>query len=219
MLKDPRTVRAIAREIADAADGALDSYRDGDAAEEPQVTDRILGAIVERFRSIRSRPIGAIGGVGWKARSLRTGRGSAAEEKRHGADLMGVLDIDLPGYRAKKGFLAQAKRAEPGKPFSNGEWQRLVEQCNVMLQRTPDSFVFIYSVERGIRMFPANATVGLVSNNIFDLYDRGVSGFFESHIECFIGDPRLNSTDIKTLDTLAELPVERVFELSATAPE
>jgi hypothetical protein len=216
MLKNPRTVRAIAREIADAANGALDSYREGDATEEPQVTDRILGAIVER---IRSRPAGLIGGVRWKARTLRTGRGSAAEERRHGADLMGVLDIELPGYRAKKGFLAQAKKAEPGTPFSNGEWRRLVEQCNIMLRRTPDSFVFIYSAERGIRIFPANSVVGLTSNYIFDLYDRGVSGFFESHIECFIGDPRLNSTDIKTLDALAELPVERIFELSATVPE
>ena len=87
-----------------------------------------------------------------------------------------------------------------------------------MLQRTSDSFVFIYSVERGLRIFPANSVIGLTSNDIFDLYDRGVSGFFENHIECFIGDPRLNSTDIKTLDALAELPVERVFELSATVP-
>jgi hypothetical protein len=215
MLKDPRTVRAIAREIADAADGALDSYRIGDVREEPRITDRILGAIVDR---IRSRRTGPMGGVAWKARTLGMGPGSAAEEKRHGADLMGVLDIDLPGYRTKKGFLAQAKKAEPGRPFHNREWQILIAQCNIMLQRTSDSFVFIYSVERGLRIFPANSVVGLTSNDIFDLYDRGVSGFFENHIECFIGDPRLNSTDIKTLDALAELPVERVFELSATVP-
>lgn len=41
------------------------------------------------------------------------------------------------------------------------------------------------------------------------------SSFFEYHIECFIGDRRLNSTQIETLDALVEFPVERVLELSA----
>ena len=53
MLKRTKTVRKIAREIADAADGAFDSYRDGSVVEEPQVTDRILGAIRERIRNRR----------------------------------------------------------------------------------------------------------------------------------------------------------------------
>lgn len=44
---------------------------------------------------------------------------------------------------------------------------------------------------------------------------RAFSSFFEYHIECFIGDRRLNSTQIETLDALAEFPVERVLELSA----
>ena len=75
MLKKYRTVRKIAREIAGAADGAFDSYRDGSVVEEPHVTDRILGAIEERVRNLR------LGGVLWTARTLRTGRGVAAEEK------------------------------------------------------------------------------------------------------------------------------------------
>jgi hypothetical protein len=213
LLKYPRTVRGVAREIADAAEGALNSYRDGDVVEEPKITERIIGAIVDRIRSRR------IGGVIWKARSLRTSRGYAAEEDRHGADLMGVLEIDLPGYSTKKGFLAQAKKAEPGAPFRKTEWERLIHQCNTMLERTPDSFVFIYSKESGIRIFPANAVIGLEFPDIFQLYDRSVSSFFESYIECFVGDPRLNSTNIETLDALIDLPVERVLEISATVTE
>jgi hypothetical protein len=112
MLKESRTVRDIAQTIADAAEGAFGAYREGRVVEEPQITDRILGAIEDRIRNV------AAGDVVWTARTLRTGRGFAAEERRHGADLMGVLDVSLGGYNAKKGFLAQAKRAEPGQLFS-----------------------------------------------------------------------------------------------------
>ena len=38
-------------------------------------------------------------------------------------------------------------------------------------------------------------------------------------IECFIGDRRLNSTNVETLDALAKLPVEGILELSAKLPE
>ena len=213
MLRQSRTVRGIAREIERAAKGAFDSYLDGSVVEEPQVTDRILGAIQERVRNQR------FGNVVWKARTLRTGRGIAAEEKRHGADLMGVLDINLDGYSAKKGFLAQAKRAEPDRQFGNRDWDRLRSQCKTMLDRTSASFVLVYSVRRGIKIFPANSVVELESRQIFDLYGRSVSSFFESHIQCFIGDRRLNSTKIDSLNALVELPVERVLELSARTSE
>ena len=209
MLKQTRTVRKIAREIADAAESAFSAYQQARVEEEPQITGQILGAIEERMRNQQ------FGGVVWQARTLRTGRGVAAEEKRHGADLMGVLDVDLPGYRTKKGFLAQAKKAEPERQFSSNDWQRLRSQCETMLERTSDSFVFIYSLQRGIRVFPANAILALGSRDIFELYDRSLSSFFESHIECFIGDSRLNSTEIKTLDALVDLPIDRIFELSA----
>ncbi len=220
------------------------SYREGRVVEEPQVTDRVLGAIEERIRYRRfdanrdGHAVEALrrtdnyrwaidhnicgsqfGGIVWKARTLRTGPGRAAEEKRHGADLMGVLDIDLPGYRVAKGFLVQAKRAEPNRRFSQREWDRLHSQCEKMLLRTPDSFVFVYSKSKGIRIFPANSVLGLKSRNIFELYDRSVSSFFESHIVCLIGDLRLNSTDIETLAALSDLPIERVLELSARPPE
>ena len=43
-------VREVAREISSAADGALDAYRDGRVTQEPQITDRIIGAIEDRIR-------------------------------------------------------------------------------------------------------------------------------------------------------------------------
>jgi len=213
MLKGTRTVRKVSREIADAANGAFDVYRNGEIEEEPAITAFILGAISERIRHLRPH------GIVWKTRILRASRGVAAEEGRHGADLMGVLDVDIPDYSTKKGFLAQAKKAEPNINFSRVEWIRLTEQCEIMLKRTPDSFIFVYSKLKGIRIFPAVSVLGLNSRNIFDLYDRGISGFFENFIECFIGDSRLNSASIETLDALADFRVESVLELSARVPE
>ena len=208
------------------------------------MTDRILGAIEDRFQNrlfssdgesqLMDAPRVPVivthtaedsfvtqsqGSIVWKDRNLRTGRGIAAEEKRHGADLMGVLDLDLSGYRSKKGFLAQAKRAEPGQQFSKPDWNRLHLQCETMLFRTPASFVWVYSKSKGMRIFSANSVLGLNSKDIFDFYSRSVSSFFENHIECFLGDYRLNSTDVQTLDTLAEFPVERIFELTARQSE
>lgn len=241
MIRHLKCVRSIAREIGSAADGALNAYREERALEEPQITGRILGAIEDRVErvsaslhhaddlSYSSAPMEAIdtnskdrvqsrayGPISWKARTLRTGRGIAAEEKRHGADLMGILNLNLIDYRVKKGFLAQAKRAEPNQLFTRKEWNRLCLQCDIMLCRTSQSFVWIYSRAMGIRIFSANAVVALRSRNIFDLYSRSVSNFFEYHIESFFGDRRLNSTDIKNLDVLAGTTVDRTFELSAT---
>ena len=246
MIRAYASVREVARDISDAADGALYAYRAGRVEEEPQITDRIIGAIEDRIgrkapgdevppddgadllvtpdSTVARRLIGEdrdetpypfTEHINWTARSLRTGSGVAAEEKRHGADLMGVLDIDIPYYCVKKGFLVQAKRAEPGRKLRKKDWGRLHSQCEKMLLRTPDSFVWVYSKSAGIRIFPAAPVLSLSSRDIFELYSRSVSSFFEYHIECFIGDQRLNSTKIETLEALAEFPVERVLELSA----
>ena len=243
MLRHHGMVTAVADAISEAANGAFSAYREGRVTEEPHITERISGAIEERLRTpivggregrvtkephIAKRVPDAIeerlrtpivGGVDWKAYPLRTGRGVAAEEKRHGADLMGVLDIALTDYRAKKGFLVQAKRAEPRRSFPQREWNRLIDQCEKMIERTPDSFVFVYSHSRGIRVIPANAVLGLKSRNIFDLYHHSIRQFFIDHLECYIGDPRLDSPYIQTLDALADLPVEHVLHLTARMSE
>ena len=215
MLEKNRMImaRKIAREIADAANGAFGDYEKSYVMEEPQVTDRILGAIRERIRNRQ------FNGVVWNVRTLQTSRGDAAEEKRHGADLMGVLDIKIPGYSAKKGFLAQAKKAEPDHPFSSRDWDRLCSQCELMLERTQESFVFVYSRQRKIKIFGADAILGLESKDMFDLSSDSISDFFENHIGCSIGDFRLDSMDIKTLDALADFSVERTFRLSARIPD
>jgi len=129
----------------------------------------------------------------WKAATLKSASGHGAEEKEFGADILGVLTIDLPNYKVAKGFLAQAKRAEPNRDFSSTEWRRLQGQCRGMLNITPDAFVMAYSKLRGVRLFSAEAVASYNGRNLFELYDASVRTFFEKHLESFIGDRRLNT--------------------------
>lgn len=204
MLRRYAMARKVAREISEAANGAFKGYVLGERVDEPDITGLMLGAIGERMRSRE------FGGVTWNAHILPS-RGKGAEEKRYGADFGGVLDIDIPDYKIKKGFLVQAKKAEPYDPLKEDRWKDLIYQCDRMLQCTPASFVFVYSREKGIRVIPAVSVLGSTSRDVFDLYHHGVWSFFEEHIKCFIGDHRPGFIDI--------FPVRRVLHLTARMPE
>lgn len=192
-------VRKIATEISNAADTVIAAYKENLVFEEPQITHQILGAIRGSVNRASNSESFRSNGILWKARALRMGPGRFAEEKYFGADLMGILTIELPKYRVKKGFFAQAKRIEPDKNLSPREWCRLCKQCENMLEHTSESFVWVYSKSQGIRIFPAISVIALNSRNIFDLYSRGMMRFFENHFECFIGDRRLHSPELQTL--------------------
>ena len=239
MLRNDAKVSTVSRKISEAANGALEGYAQGEDIHEPEITGLILGAIGER---IRNKKIGRVtwnaeifpnkekgaeekhyefDGVTWNSHIL-TSRGKGAEEKRYGADLMGVLDIKLPDYKVMKWFFVQAKKAEPNSLFQPIEWDRLMRQCENMLAYTPDSFVFVYSRKKRIRVFPAVSVFGLRSRNIFDLYHHGVQRFFKDHLQCFIGTPWPSPLGIKTPDTLAAFPafpIERILYLTARMPE
>lgn len=223
MIRHYGMVRAVAGEISDAVNGTLAGYASGEDVHEPDITAQMVGAIHERMRNWK------FDGVLWNSHILTSG-GRGAEEKRYGADLMGVLDISLPDYNTKKGFLVQAKRAEPGVQFRKEDWDRLISQCERMLDITPDSFVFVYSrsksVSKRIRIFSASAVRGSRSRSIFNLYHRGIKQFFVDHLECFIGDTRIDSPDTQILGALtdshaglADRPVRNVLHLRARLSE
>ena len=94
-------------------------------------------------------------GVKWEATVLTR----RTEEPRHGADLLFILDIDLPGYIVTKGFLAQAKLLPPGRNVPPDR-PRLVEQCKTMLQWTNAAYVWTYSQRDGFRAYPAISVAG-----------------------------------------------------------
>lgn len=66
-------------------------------------------------------------------------------------------------------------------------WEGLKEQCNKMLDLSPDSYVFLYS-RKSISVVPAVSVVGADKWIPHDLSSRSITRFYEEHFQCFIGD-------------------------------
>jgi hypothetical protein len=202
-------IRDAATHIAEAANGAVDAFVEGRVEQEPAFTDRMLGRIETAMEGYVTK------GVRWTAKTL-TDRGRNSQEREFGADFAGVLNIDLEDFKVSKGFLAQAKMVEPRVWVPAFEIQRMVAQCEQMLNHTPDAFLFLYSAQ-GISVVPAVSVVGGHFSNPHDLYSRSLSRFYEEHFECFIGDREISSPDAGMLDALRERI--RVRTLSYLAAE
>ena len=76
-------------------------------------------------------------------------------------------------------------------------------QCHDMLAISPESFVFLYSVEQ-IKVVPAISVISSGRKNPHELYSRRVARFYEEHFECFIGDHQINAPKIEVLAELRE---------------
>ena len=193
MFRHRQIVRASARRIAQAANQAVQSYQRSEVEEETDFTALMLGHMGESMDRYEVR------GVRWSAKILTSHRPNA-QETRFGADFVGVVRMDLPEYQTAKGFLAQAKRIEPGDPFRQRDWDRLVDQSRAMLSVTPESFVFLYS-RNGITVAPATAILAARGRcNPHELYAQSATRFYEQHFECFVGDPGIQSADVRTLE-------------------
>lgn len=191
---------AVAKKIKTFSDRVIDDFKSEIISGEESMTDRLAQSITAAVDGK------VIGNLRWKSRTLKTSRGRGAEEKRHGADLLGVLEIDLPEFKKNKGFLWQAKIIEPEKPLSDAEWKKFQEQCDKMLQRTHEAFGVIYSRTDGVRIINADLITRLNRDQVYDVGSQSIFGFFRSHIKCEIGDYRLDSPKIATLERLAEHP-------------
>jgi hypothetical protein len=191
---------AVAREIMDGTETTIHDFRTRIIKQETMMTERLFGSVANSLNGKQ------IGGACWKAYSLTSGRGRAAEETRHGADVLGVLNVDLPDFKTKKGFLLQAKIAEPDLPLSNSEWDRFQKQCRLMLKRTHEAFGVVYSRQDGVRFIPAQTILEIGRDQLFEVGFRSIYGFFKSHVKCEIGDRRLNAPNVDVLDALAKAP-------------
>ena len=196
MLKDLRVVRTSAHIASDAADIAREAYAEGRIEHEPEITDRMLGAIESCLNYTQ------VNGLVWQAKTF-TSRGRNAQETQYGADFMGVLDVDLPNYKVTKGFLAQAKRLERDQPVYSKARNQMTSQCEAMLSRTCESFLFVYSREE-FGVVPAVAVLASNGVNPWGLYPKAISTFFELHFESFIGDPRISAPNEDGLRALSE---------------
>jgi len=197
MIRDYAIIRESAGRVASAANGTLSALREGRIEQEPDFTSNMIGRIEEAMDGF------VVKGVKWTAKVL-TDRGPDAQEKRFGADFVGVLEIKLSEYSVRKGFLVQAKKIAPEQLMASREFGRMREQCQQMLEISSASYVFLYS-HAGIAVVPALSVVSLShANNPHRLYSRSVSRFYEEHFESFVGDPKIYAPSIHVLEEIAE---------------
>jgi hypothetical protein len=203
----------LADRIQTATARTVESLKDGWVSQEPHFTDRLLARIEDAVNGFNGD------GVHWRARTL-TDHGPGSEEKRFGADFLGVFEATTTELSLSKGFLSQSKMLDIGDQLSSKEYNRLREQCRRMLDRTPDSFVFLYAAA-GVRVVSANAVLHSAERSLDELGTKEVGEFFHDHFRCFIGDPSLTApTDISRVVVVRDLvptiwPVRRVLFIQA----
>jgi hypothetical protein len=149
MLQSHAIVREAANRVADAALRTVNDLISGRVEDEPPFTGIMIGRIAEAMDGFRQK------GLVWNAKVL-TANGRNSQEKQYGADFLVSLEITLPGEIARKGFLVQAKRIEPGHAMNRADHDRMVGQCKRMGGFSPDSFAWLYS-SQGIAIVPAIA--------------------------------------------------------------
>lgn len=120
-----------------AVDRTMSKYARGGVTDEPEITGVLVGQLDAAFDGAQT------GGLTWQSTIVRNGKGTAAEEKRTGADLLLHVKVSTPAQTYSKGVLIQAKRAEWDESIV--DLSRLQAQCLTMLSRTAASFVFVYA--------------------------------------------------------------------------
>lgn len=177
-------------------------YADGGVVDEDDLTGVLIGSLDAAFD-------GNVAGLNWSSTILRHRRGSAAEEKRIGADMLIHVKMDTPTQKYSKGVLIQAKRVDQGGNMTKKDHDDLISQCNKMLEVTPSSFVFDYA-RNGMRCGSASKISGSTSRELYSLCGWTPYRFFLELFRCPIGDVRIVTPKVE------DLPVPAIISLSAT---
>src|SRR5215470_8963411 len=187
---------AAAKQAERAVSITLQQMKAGHVYDEDDVTGFLVGSLATLFDKHQ------IGDVTLSAAILRHRRGTAAEERRYGADILIHVSMDTPTQEYSKGVLIQAKKKELTDYWSPTSHDELVEQCNRMLRVTAAAFVFSYT-EGGIRCGAATRVAGakVVTNpGIFVVGHRTVSflSFFGARL-AILGSPAQTWTSFRCL--------------------
>lgn len=197
MFNNQKLVNRLLTKISEAEKVILEDLSNDRVEQEPAITDRLLGVMQYLLNNQ------TVAGVKWRAKTL-TDRGRGSQESNYGADFLAALELDVQGYRVKKGFLAQAKLIEPSESFGNANFEKMREQCEKMLKHSSASYIFLYSQQSGIVVVPAIEIVGARSCNPHELTSRPMRQFYREHFECFIGDRAIQSANLQALQELSD---------------
>ena len=192
MIADHRFVRAAAARISDAADATSAALGEGLIRNHRTFTDRLLRRAAKEVDQFQS------GELRWHSRAW-VNKGS---DTGFVADIVGTLEVDLPDYSVRKGFLARSLLIQIGRAPSLDELDDLRKACAVMLAVTPASYVFIYK-STGVSVVPAGSVIGTIGRPD-RLHRRQIGRFYEEHFSCFIGDGRVAGTKSLPIDEIAK---------------
>ena len=194
MLADYHFVRAAATRIGEAADGTTRSVTEGPEPSAPKLIEQWVRAAARSVDGFRH------GNLRWRSKALVAAAEQAAAAQ---VDLLCVLDVDLPGYTARRGFLAQAFAIDAEHPPDSGRLQTLRSRSATLLRSTAAAFVLVLR-SRGPVVVPASAVVA-ATGRPDRLHKRKVGHFFEEFFSGFLGDPKMAQVageESATLETL-----------------
>lgn len=191
MITDFHFVRAAAARIGEAADGASQALSNGLVKSGSEFTDRWVRQAAKAVDGFQHQ------GMRWRARAHVETR--PGDETRT-VDLVCAVEIDLPGYSSRNGFLAQTFLIEEDNPPDSGRLQTLRKRCKALQSATPASFVLIYRT-KDVIVVPAAAVLA-TSTRPDRLHKRKIGHFFEEFFSSFIGDARLSGAKSAPLDEL-----------------
>ena len=183
------------RNAAHAADGAvlaaMEKYQRGDVTDE----DDLTGVLIGRLDSAFDR---SYGDIRWSSSILRHRKGTAAQERIVGADMLIHVSLDTPGLKYSKGVLIQAKRVERDALMSAAEHKELLAQCSKMLAISPASFVFDYARD-AMRCGSATRIAGSSTRALHSSCNLTPYRFFLELFRCTTGDPKISSSKFEDL--------------------
>lgn len=194
--------RRFADKLAGATMRVCRDYREGDVVHEEPFSDQLCGRLKETLEDFQS------GEIIWQTDVARSrGRFSARsltktrEEPLFGADLVMTIDIDTARESVRKGYLAQAKRLEPGKRLDSRQHRKLLRQCEQMIEVTPASVVFLYHAE-GVHVVSAGAVLSRRDADLWSITTWPIEMLFQDFAICWFGDQRIQATDPASLEGL-----------------
>ncbi|WP_322889992.1 MULTISPECIES: hypothetical protein [unclassified Yoonia] len=212
--------RELAEKLAEATKRVERDYEEEDIGGEEDFSSQLCGRLKETLDSFQTETIvwqvetdeAGTGRGTFKARTLS----KVSEEPFFGADLIMVIDVAGAGYEVKKGFLAQAKRLEPGKYLSTDAYNDLRKQCGDMLNVTSASYVFLYSTT-GVTVVSANAVTAALNQDLWALPTYDLEILYYDFAICWIGDQRLRTTTRRSLkDLRASLDANAAIKVLGT---
>lgn len=171
-----------------------DRIRSSELREEEDITSRLL----ERIGSTLTFTDGDLRVV---TKAITVGK--RTEEPATGADIAVVSIYQSPKVMITKGFLAQAKNLNLQQKMYQPGWGRLQSQCKKMLERTNESYVWLYS-GTSLRVHKAHAVDRLTSQTVDDLPYMYLKTFLIDYLICHHGDPNISLHDLPRLQSIIE---------------